>query len=72
MPSSTLYHYLHADGTLKESGWRLLGDEASPLPDPYEQPRRRLGQRGGAVGGLRSGDGHRSHPKRRSSHLVMR
>ena len=25
MPSSTLYHYLHADGTLKEPGRRLLG-----------------------------------------------
>ena len=24
IPSSTLYHYLHADGTLKESGRRLL------------------------------------------------
>ena len=24
MPSSTLYHYLHADGTLKEPGRRLL------------------------------------------------
>ena len=26
MPSGTLYHYLHADGTLKEPGRRLLGD----------------------------------------------
>ena len=25
MPSSTLYHYLHADGTLKDPGRRLLG-----------------------------------------------
>ena len=25
MPSSTLYHYLHADGTLKEPGRRLFG-----------------------------------------------
>ena len=24
MPSSTLYHYLHADGTLKDPGKRLL------------------------------------------------
>ena len=24
MPSSTLYHYLHADGTLKDSGRRLV------------------------------------------------
>ena len=30
MPSSTLYHYLHADGTLKQSGRRLLlADDAS-------------------------------------------
>ena len=26
MPSSTLYHYLHADGTVKEPGKRLLGE----------------------------------------------
>lgn len=25
VPSSTLYHYLHADGTLKAPGFRLLG-----------------------------------------------
>jgi len=25
MPASTLYHYLHADGTLKAPGFRLLG-----------------------------------------------
>lgn len=29
IPASTLYHYLHADGTLKEPGCRLLG---SPKP----------------------------------------
>ena len=32
MPSSTLYHYLHADGTLKDPGRRLLeaqGDQAA-------------------------------------------
>ena len=30
MPSSTLYHYLHAAGTLKEPGRRLLlGDQAA-------------------------------------------
>ena len=28
MPSSTLYHYLHADGTLKEPNRRLLGDKS--------------------------------------------
>ena len=27
MPSSTLYHYLHADGTLKQSGKRLLSNK---------------------------------------------
>jgi DNA invertase Pin-like site-specific DNA recombinase len=26
LPASTLYHYLHADGTLKEPGCRLLGN----------------------------------------------
>ena len=30
VPASTLYHYLHADGTLKASGTKLLGAEQSP------------------------------------------
>jgi len=29
IPSSTLYHYLHADGTLKEPGQRLLASAAA-------------------------------------------
>ena len=28
MPSSTLYHYLHADGTLKDPGRHLLEAQA--------------------------------------------
>jgi hypothetical protein len=27
MPASTLYHYLHADGTLKQPGRMLLGSD---------------------------------------------
>ncbi len=30
VPASTLYHYLHADGTLKASGTKLLGAEQLP------------------------------------------
>lgn len=29
VPASTLYHYLHADGTLKAPGLRLLGGAAA-------------------------------------------
>jgi len=29
IPSSTLYHYLHADGTLKDPGLRLLASVAA-------------------------------------------
>ncbi len=28
VPASTLYHYLHADGTLKATGVKLLGRKA--------------------------------------------
>lgn len=28
VPASTLYHYLHADGTLKATGLKLLGADA--------------------------------------------
>ena len=28
VPASTLYHYLHADGTLKATGLKLLGTDA--------------------------------------------
>ena len=31
MPSSTLYHYLHADGTLKTPGRRLLDAAAQEV-----------------------------------------
>ena len=31
MPSSTLYHYLHADGTLKDPGRRLLEAHADQV-----------------------------------------
>ena len=30
VPASTLYHYLHADGTLKATGVKLLGADADP------------------------------------------
>ena len=30
VPASTLYHYLHADGTLKATGVKLLGTDADP------------------------------------------
>ena len=35
VPASTLYHYLHADGTLKAPGLKLLGGTAAaPASDP--------------------------------------
>ena len=40
MPSSTLYHYLHADGTLKEPGRRLLGDGTPPIIEQPGQMRK--------------------------------
>jgi hypothetical protein len=33
VPASTLYHYLHADGTLKAPGVRLLGID--PIAEAY-------------------------------------
>ena len=34
MPSSTLYHYQHADGTLKEPGRRLIEDASTQICRP--------------------------------------
>ena len=31
MPSNTLYHYLHADGTLKEPGGASLGNSTATI-----------------------------------------
>jgi len=40
VPASTLYYYLHADGTLKAPGITLLGtgDTASGQPSPNGCP----------------------------------
>jgi hypothetical protein len=44
IPSSTLYHYLHADGGLKDPGRRLLAG-APPERRPQDQPPQdRMGE----------------------------
>jgi DNA invertase Pin-like site-specific DNA recombinase len=50
LPVSTLYHYLRADGSLKESGRKLLcSDEASLAAPPVSPPAKPLPVQ--AVGG---------------------
>ncbi len=46
VPASTLYHYLHADGTLKAPGVRLLG--AAPAEDFQRDGMATQGAQGGS------------------------
>jgi hypothetical protein len=39
MPTSTLYHYLHADGSLKAPGHKLLGTPTRVDSEVPEGPR---------------------------------
>ncbi len=43
VPTSTLYHYLHADGTLKAPGTKLLGAEQPPGAAPHLNIQMSLG-----------------------------
>jgi DNA invertase Pin-like site-specific DNA recombinase len=43
VPASTLYHYLHADGTLKAQGTKLLGAEQPPGTAPPLNTQASLG-----------------------------
>ena len=40
LPTSTLYHYLHADGALKRPGHELLGEGTAEVVSDGEEDER--------------------------------